>query len=321
MQIQSIIDTTRHDALSLSVIMPSVLQDIDTLIRNVDTFFRYLPIKNIYVAAPENVRAKIESLNDRRLIFVCEDEFADVKRIRELYLSRTDKNPGRAGWYVQQFIKMAFSRFTKDEYYLIWDSDTIPLKPVSMFDDNSRPFFDMKTEYHRPYFATMGRLIPGLSKTAEGSFISEHMVIKSSHMDEMLREIESNPGIDGRNFQEKIINAADAEYLPGSGFSEFETYGSYVMSRHPDSYILRKWTSLRTFVRFYRDASDVDDVQRKWLSQCYDAVTIEKAQRYRAASILVRNRVFRKIFRPSVLERVAGKIHLLRRIYRFLRRR
>ena len=117
--------------------MPSISQDIDTLIRNTEFFFRYLPIKNIYVIGPESIAEKVSNAHNSRLIFMNENEFVDVPRIRELYSSRTDKNTGRAGWYVQQYIKMQFARFTKDEYYLIWDSDTIPLKPVELFDEAS----------------------------------------------------------------------------------------------------------------------------------------------------------------------------------------
>ena len=127
--------------------MPSVLKDIDKLLHNISIYFKYLPIKNIYIVAPDDVKEKIEQENDARLIFINENEFSDVQRIRELYNSRTNKNLGRAGWYVQQFIKMQFARYTQDEYYLIWDSDTIPVRQINMFDDKLRPVFDMRTEY------------------------------------------------------------------------------------------------------------------------------------------------------------------------------
>ena len=282
--------------------MPSVLRDIDTLLRNEETFFRYLPIKNIYVVSPSNVMEKISTLNDSRLIFVNENEFSNINRIKELYSSRTNLKPNHAGWYIQQFIKMAFSFFTNDDYYLIWDSDTIPLKPTKLFDAEGRPYFDMKTEYNPPYFATMSRILPGVKRTVRKSFISEHMVIRSEYMREMIREIEANGTLEGVNFQERIINAVDAGVLSGSGFSEFETYGNYVMARYAGSYILRDWHSLRNGGRFYSNASQIDARNSSWLALKYDAVSLEKWSSPSKLAGLVRSRIFQTIFPPDILE-------------------
>lgn len=286
----------------LSVIIPSVPRDIDTLLRNADIFFRYLPVKNIYVAAPESVQEKVTAFNDSRIIFVNENEFSDVMRIRELYSSRTSVNPNRAGWYIQQFIKMEFCHFTNDDYYLIWDSDTIPLKPVEMFADDGRPYFDMKKEYNPPYFATMSRILPGVTKTVQKSFISEHMIIRSEYMREMIKEIESSAGLEGNNFQEKIMSAVDTEDLSESGFSEYETYGNYVMVRHEGSYILRDWRSLKHGGRFYSDISDVSPEVLQWISAEYDAASFEKWSKRSRIAKLVRTKTFQKIFSPSILE-------------------
>ena len=253
--------------------MPSVLSDIDKVLKNKDTYFKYLPIKNIYVIAPANVKEHVDVENDSRIIFVNENEFADAERVKSLYSSRTNKNPSRAGWYIQQFIKMQFARYTSDEYYFIWDSDTIPLKQINMFDEDSRPYFDMKTEYHVPYFDTISKILPGICKAVNKSFISEHMLVKSEYMREMLHEIENNKGLEGSSFWEKIIKAINVYDLPGSGFSEFETFGNYVLLCYPDSYILREWHSLRE-VCIYDTAEQLDVRQMQWLSRSYDAVSI-----------------------------------------------
>ena len=200
--------------------MPSIPQDIDTLIRDTEFFFRYLPIKNIYVVGPESIAERVRSENDNRLIFMNENEFVDVQRIRELYSSRTDKNTGRAGWYVQQYIKMQFARFTNDEYYFIWDSDTIPLKPVELFDEASgkpiiRCGFVMPSLY-AGYLDTFCKILPKINNTVlNTSFVREHMLIKTQYMRELLDDIESNTEYSGNNFQEKILNAAEEKYILG----------------------------------------------------------------------------------------------------------
>ena len=40
----------------------------------------------------------------------------------------------RPGWYYQQFLKMAFSNWSKSRYYMAWDADTIPLRKKEMFN-------------------------------------------------------------------------------------------------------------------------------------------------------------------------------------------
>ena len=306
----TIISTVQHSTScsEISAIIPSIPQDIDKLIRNTEFFFRYLPIKNIYVIGPETIAERVRNENNSRLIFINENEFVDVPRIRELYSSRTDKAPKHAGWYIQQFVKMQFARFTNDEYYFIWDSDTIPLKPVNMFTDDGRPFFDMKTPHHPPYFDTIKKLLQGVSKVTAKSFISEHMLIKSEYMRDMLDEIEANNAVDGSNFQQKIINAVNPRGLSESGFSEFETYGNYVSVRHPESYVRRKWNSLRTKKRFFRDASAINASQREWLSKRYSTISVEKWQMDTALSCLVESDTFRKIFSPFMLEFLDGPL-------------
>ena len=296
-------DQTRPDQLLLSLVVPSIPSDINVLLGNTSIFFKYLPIKNIYIIGPDTIEDRIMQRNDSRLIFINENEFVDVKKIREIYSSRTNENINRSGWYVQQFIKMQFSRFTQDEYYLIWDSDTLPLKPVKIFDESSRPFFDMKTEFYKAYFDTITKLFPDVHKVINKSFISEHMIINSNFMRVLIDEIEANSALDGKNFQEKIINVISVKDLSGSGFSEFETYGSYVMTRYPESYIFRDWHSLRSNIKFYRNTSELTERQIKWLSTFYDAATIENWQKLSFFAPIIQSKFFQKIFPPQSLEK------------------
>ena len=283
--------------MRLSVITPSIAEDTDTLLSNAPIIFKHLPVKNIYAAVPGGVSPKV---HDSRIIFVNENEFVDAGRIREMYSLRAEGT--RAGWYIQQFVKMQFSRFTNDEYYLVWDSDTIPLKPVDMFADDGRPFFDMKDEMTPAYFRTLGKILPDIHKTVNESFISEHMIIRTEYMREMLAEIEANHALDGRNFQEKIITAIDTGDLAGAGFSEFETYGNYVVLRHPESYTFRTWRSLRDSKKFYGNASELDERNASWLAKRYDAISIEKFQRPTRWAKVIQSPLFQKIFSPRVIE-------------------
>ena len=284
-----------------SAVMPSIAKDVNTILKNSEAFFKHLPINNICVIGPGELQETINNENNGRLVFINENEFVDVQKIRALYYSRTGKQDSHVGWYVQQFIKLNYSRFTNDEYYLIWDSDTIPVRDVTLSTRTPphKPYFDLKTHYHAPYFNTIGKILPSTSKQVKGSFISEHMLIKSQYMQEMLNEIENNPGLIGENFCERIINAIDINDLIDSGFSEFETYGNYVMTRYPEAYALRKWHSLRSGMKLY---SEIDERNEKWLAKYYDAVSIEKWQHDSKLASMIQSPLFQKLFPPQILQ-------------------
>ncbi|MEI3192244.1 MAG: DUF6492 family protein [Lachnospiraceae bacterium] len=62
---------------------------------------------------------------------------------------RTGK-ASRSGWYFQQFLKFGYAQVCEDEYYIVWDSDTVPLHPISHFQDG-KPVFTKKEEMEPPY--------------------------------------------------------------------------------------------------------------------------------------------------------------------------
>ncbi len=190
--------------------------------------------------------------------------------------------PRRAtGWYYQQFLKMQYAFECQDDYYMVWDGDTIPCRHISMFsEETGQPYLDLKHEYHPEYFDTMGKILPGFSKVIQGSFISEHMLFNTQIMRNMIREIENNDAISGTRFWEKIINAIDPDKIYDSAFSEFETYGTYVALRSPASYKLREWHSFRLGAEFF-DINTICDRDFEWLGKDFDAISFEKGQSVR----------------------------------------
>ncbi len=169
---------------------------------------------------------------------------------------------------------MNYCQICKQKYYLIWDSDTIPIKKVKMFSDDGIPYFNVKTEYHRPYFITMKKLIPKLRKKNHYSFISEHMLINTKIMKNLIKRIENNDNITGKHWFEKIINSIDIKDIPYSGFSEFETYGTFVNEFYKNSYKIRRWQSLRNG-RYFYNPKLFTYKNAKILSKKYDAISFE----------------------------------------------
>ena len=170
---------------------------------------------------------------------------------------------------------MAYCNICQDKFYLIWDSDTIPVKKVKMFKNNGKPFFDVKIEYNEPYFTTMKNIFPELGKKQSYSFISEHMVINAELMKKVINRITDNNNLIGNTWEEKIINIIDINYLPLSGFSEFETYGTFVKEYYKEIYSKRPWKSIRRG-NLYFNPKLLTDNDIKKISRYYDSISFEK---------------------------------------------
>jgi hypothetical protein len=161
-----------------------------------------------------------------------------LRQLREMPLPFFPKG---AGWYYQQFLKFAFVNVSNsDSHYLIWDADTVLLRPIRFFDEDGRAIYTKAAEHHRPYFQTFGQLF-GVPAQRDFSFISQHQIIDKSILRQMLGEIEA------RHPHASDWTWAVMENLRGEGsnlFSEFETYGHYAKWKHPETMAFRdlKWT-------------------------------------------------------------------------------
>ena len=273
-----------------------IIKDLNIFERNRDYYKKFLNYDKIVVISPLNTKNMIK--DDNSVLFISEDSLIPKQKINEFLRKMRSISTKRDCWYEQQFLKMAYSRICKNEYYLIWDGDTIPIKYIQMFE-NGKPFFDMKTEHHVPYFKTMNSLIPGL-KFANKSYISEHMLIKTQFMKNLLDRLESNTKLSGKIFWEKILMAIDSKNIDFSGFSEYETYGSYVDTIYPNFYVRRIWCSMREAKIFFDSPEKLSENDIKWLSKYYHALTFEKYHRFKQKNLeIVKNKEIQEEYQPN----------------------
>ena len=190
----------------------------------------------------------------------------------------------RFGWYYQQFLKMGFaeSRYA-DEFYVIWDADTFPLNPVRFFDEGGKLLFTRKSEYHKAYFKTLGRLF-GYRKNVPYSFIAEHMPVDVQIMREIIGKISSS-AIPGDSWMEKIINATPAD--DPNAFSEFETYGTWCSHNYPGRYGVRELRTFREGGMYFSRLVRSSTLMR--LSEDYDTISIEAWSRPQCFSVRLCN--------------------------------
>ncbi|MCQ2520949.1 MAG: DUF6492 family protein [Lachnospiraceae bacterium] len=291
---------------------------IENNVDNVRRYYRYyrkfINPRKIIVIGPFKIKKIVDAWSIKEIVFIDEDcifEHMNYESVKDLIIKRTtDKKAyNRVGWYFQQFLKMAYATICEETDYLVWDADTVPLKKLHTMIGDGRRVFHVKREYNKVYFDTMNRLFRGLKRCEKYSFISEHMLIKKEIMNEIIDAIQNNQAIKGDSFWEKILYAVDKEELCGSGFSEFETYGTYVINRKPKEYVAVKWKSLREGTVFF--GNSISERQGHMLSEKYDAISFEKHEAHMRISKLFNHVWARNLIVISLFE---GVKELIKRI-------
>lgn len=231
--------------INYDIIIPVAKKDISFVPRVIQYIRKNLSeADTVYIITSKNCFNYFNKKNIKQLgaVLVDENEMLFNLNFKRIYKILLDNDVHvRAGWYFQQFLKMGFAKtqYAK-KYYLSWDADTLPLNHINFFEDG-KPLFTMKYEYNKPYFDTLEKILD-LHKIADFSFIAEHMMFDKDIMIELLRKIEQC-SVPGTDWIEKILNAC--EDLENPCFSEFETYGTYVMTYYPDMYGYNKLNTFR----------------------------------------------------------------------------
>lgn len=190
----------------------------------------HVPFKKLHVITARKNFPKFRRQLAADIELIDEDALIPDMTLAQLRLLPVPGFPRGAGWYFQQFLKLGYAfQNPSDDYYLIWDADTVPLRPMEFFDEEDRMLFATGEEEHKPYFETYRKLLRE-DPAREFSFITQHAIVQKSVAREMLAKVEANfPGTE--SWAWKIVRN-----LEGTGnnlFSEFETLGHYVKNHYP----------------------------------------------------------------------------------------
>lgn len=299
----------------IQIIIPTIVKDYLRMRHLVpERLLKYLFVSElIFIGNKELCDAVNEDISDRYkgmpIRTLNEEELLSREPVIDYIMDRVSSidegliSKVRAGWYYQQFLKMVFCTRCTGQFYMSWDMDTVPLRNIELFDDIGNPIFGLKKEYNPGYFNTIEKLL-GLKKTIDESFISEHMIFNKDYMVELLDAIVKSQEKEDL-FWKKIIESIDDDYIT-LGFSEFETYGTFVTDKYPDSYSNREFCSFRRGSWFVNE-SDLSDDDMRWFAQDYDAITFENADQIPDMVELFRNPKYRnnmsaKRFYETILE-------------------
>lgn len=229
----------------VDVVITAIEKDIDVLPRCVEGVRRCVPhtIAAIYLVAPDTevMRNTAEALGL---------EFVDERSVlgfgpKDLHIV-TAGGQDRSGWMYQQLLKLA-GTVGVSPHFLVIDADHILLRPHTFVDSQGRTVMYRSSEYHRPYYDSMRRLL-GIGREEPLSYVAHKMMFDRQRLAQMRSDIESRSG---KKWHQTIIDGLD---LSGpSPFSEYETYGHYL---GPDEKISLPWRQ-----KTLRKASSVPEYQ------------------------------------------------------------
>jgi len=171
----------------------------------------------------------------------------------------------RCGWYFQQLIKLYVSFVIPNilDNYLVIDSDTVFLKPITFFDKDI-PLYNFGTEYHLPYFIHMINLHPSFSKVNIMSGICHHMLFQKYILNELFETVEKYHN-NSKKFYQIFLESIEKKEILGSGASEYEIYFNFLQKNYPNQYKIRplKWQNVST-LNFNLNNTELDYVSCHW---------------------------------------------------------
>lgn len=223
--------------IKYDVIIPVAKKDV-SFVHWVIDYVRenFVDAQTIFIIANADLFSKLQKVTgNANCMLIDENKMLDgltYSSVKNCVISKKQR-PNITGHYFQQFLKMGFAITGYcNDYYLSWDSDTIPLSKIDFFKDG-HPLFVKKKEYRERYFEVMKQVL-GIGRQIDGSFIAEHMMFKSSIMREMIDRM--NERANGVSWWEALINCTDENIIDENIMSEFEMYGSYCMAYYPGVY-------------------------------------------------------------------------------------
>ena len=208
-----------------------------------ESLHRHLEVERAIVAVPGDDLSRFRRTLPDFVELVNEDKVIPGVTRDRIKAGNPGGRPESAGWYLQQFLKLALvAARPSDEPVLVWDMDTVLLRPLVFVDGNGRALMTESDEWHEPYFRTIRKIL-GIEVRTGRSFIAQHQVMEPPIVRSLLARFGQLPG--GCDpWPIKLLKS-----LPDQGtnlFSEYETHGQFLLACHPDRMQWRQLPWLRS---------------------------------------------------------------------------
>lgn len=238
----------------IDILIPVIEKDLEVLPCVIDSARKQIrhKIGDIMIVAPETNKIKRLSLL-KNCKFINENTVLPITK-KDINYSPKRRNiqVDRSGWLFQQLLKLSGDTLSSQESFLVLDADTVLIRP-HIFERDGKSVFFYRKLYYKPYFETYKRL---LGEDAEGPiqskfFVSHYMFFKRKRLQELKKLIETKHDTD---WYLAILNSMNKDQW--DSFSEYETYGNFMMKNHRNEIILkprRNLSSKRSSMEYFTE--------------------------------------------------------------------
>jgi hypothetical protein len=202
---------------------------------------RFVEANRFIVYVPDNQVSEFRTITDDRIEVLSEEllgeQYADKLEQRVSLVG----NSKRYQWYLQQFYKIEALLKADSQSVVIWDADCVPVQQLTLFSDNGEPIYmQASQELNYVYFETIEKML-NMQRVQDFSFIIPGFPISKEWVTEFAQYFQDKHGI---NWYDSIIENTPFERM--SGFSEYETLGTWIANKYPNSWskVDVKWERL-----------------------------------------------------------------------------
>lgn len=227
---------------------------------------RNFAVEEISVFVPENQVSECKEILQSDVFEVdvkSENQLVTPEQWRLLHARFND----RAGWVLQQILKVAGTLHSSSSYTLIVDSDTIVLRERNWIPAGKSGVLTPSDEFTPDYYRFLHRLGIGSGQPLH-SFVSHHMLIEKKFLIQALARI----GVASvSDLVDICIAQADKE-----SFSplcvDYELYAQFMEENYPEKIHLEKWANLGMPAKYF-DVFNSRKILARVLSNFYDSIS------------------------------------------------
>jgi hypothetical protein len=229
--------------MNYSVVIPVGSNDIDFFKQNWEMSRKNLP-PHVFVITKDEIA--IDGIT------VVQEDIFPFK------MHNLQKFGNRAGWYLQQLLKLYAPIILNLDKFVILDADTIILKPIHFFQED-KICFNTGTECHIPYFEHIKRVLP-LEKQSNKSGICHLMPMKRNIVENLISKVES---AHNKPFWQVMVDNVEHKHYYLSGMSEYELLFNFTLKHHSDECIIKnlKWKNISKISQI---TSELDYASNHW---------------------------------------------------------
>ncbi len=227
-----------YSTIPIDILIPTIDKDLDLLEQVIVAAKENIkhPIKHIFIISKNNDTIK-KIVSKHSCVFIDENTLLPISKES---ISYTVNGKDRSGWLFQQLLKLSGDKISTQEHFLVLDSDTIFIRP-KIFIHRGKMIFDHSEEYHFPYHHVYSQIMQ-METQSFLSFISHYMILSKRYLEEMKQYIETK---NGQVWINTILT--NTNYNEVSGFSEYETYGNYMLTFHRKKMKREFWYNLSCY--------------------------------------------------------------------------